>query len=219
MIRKEKKEKQEKENSIDFKKVSDSNIKFQLKDTYLPKYLGLFDFLEEDKKRYKSNNSASMRDLYLHYKYDKKQREKEVDFTYADFREIVLLFTLSMVKDITELGYWYKLPYGLGAFGISKFTPRYYKPRFKKEGVELYNNPHSNGFVAKFSWKKDKLMIENKGLFRHKSVAHLKSSIAAAIFEKNADSLYYEIPREEELLTYSEEKKMIKKSKKNSLPD
>ena len=185
-----------------------------LKDTYLPHYLNVFDFLEEDKKRYKSNTAASMRDLYLHYKWDRGQKEKEPEFSYSKFREVMLLLTLCMVRDITEKGVWYKLPYGLGTFGISKFTPRYYKPRFKKEGVELYNNPHSSGFVAKFSWVKDKLMLENKGLFRHKSVAHLKTSIAAAIFQKNADLLYHEISREEELLTKSRDYKINKELKR-----
>jgi hypothetical protein len=181
-----------------------------LKEVYLPVYLKLFDYSDADKKRYKLNTAASMRDLYVHYKCDKEAKGLTTDFEYKEFRETMLLFNLLLAKRMTEEGEWYKLPYGLGSFGISKFTPRYYKPRFKKEGVELYNNPHSEGFVAKFSWIKERALLKNRGLFRHKSVSHLKKSIAGAIFTLQSDSKYYEIPREEEMLTINERKKRSK---------
>lgn len=181
-----------------------------LRDVYLPRYLDLFDYSDADKKRYTMNLSASMRDLYIHHTCDKRNQNKELDYTYQEFRETMLLFNILLTKKITENGYWYKLPYGLGSFGISKFTPRYYKPRFQKEGVELYNNPHTAGFVAKFSHVKDKLFLANKGLFRHSSTSTMKQSIAYAIFNLNASDKYAEIAREDELLTNKNTTKLAK---------
>lgn len=185
-----------------------------LKDIYLPRYLSLFDYTDADKKRYKLNTATSMRDLYVHYRCDKEAKGLTTEFSYNEFRECMLLFNLLLAKKITEEGEWYRLPYGLGSFGISKFSPRYYKPRFKKEGVELYNNPHSDGYVAKFSWIKERAFLKNRGLFRHKSVSHLKHSIAAAIFNLNANDKYHEVSREEEMLTISPHLKVIKKDKR-----
>jgi hypothetical protein len=179
-----------------------------LKDIYLPKHLGLFDFSDADKKRYTMNVSASMRDLYIHHQCDKISKGKEMAYTYKEFREANLLFNSLLTKKITEEAYWYKLPFGLGVFGISKFKGRYFKPRFVKEGVELYTNPHSEGFIAKFSWIKDKAFLATKSLFRHCTVANTKQSIAHAIFNLGACDKYAEISRESELLTRSQTRKL-----------
>jgi len=180
----------------------------ELKDIYLPKHLGLFDFTDSDRKRYTMNVSASMRDLYIHHQADKAKQDKVIGYTYKEFREANLLFNTILTKKITEEGYWYKLPFGLGVFGISKFKGRYFKPRFKKEGIELYTNPHSAGFIAKFSWIKDKAFLSTKSLFRHCTVANTKQSIANAIFNLGACDKYAEVSRESELLTRSATRKL-----------
>lgn len=196
------------------RKNKDADNSPLLRDIYLPRHMELFDYSDADKKRYTMNLSTSMRDLYIHHTCDKAKQGKTVDYTYQEFREAMLLFNALMTKNITEEGYWYKLPYGLGSFGVSKFTPRYYKPRFQKEGVELYNNPHTAGFVAKFSHIKDKLFLANKGLFRHSSTSTMKQSIAHAIFNLNASDKYAEVSREEELLTNKNTTKLDKKINK-----
>jgi hypothetical protein len=155
---------------------------------------------------------SDLKDIYAYWQTNNEGDCQVEDVTYPQYAEAMSIFNSLMVKYMTEEGGWIKFPLGLGEAGISKFTPRYYKPRFKKDGVELYQNPHSQGFVVKFSWKKDKVRMGNIGLLRHVASTALKQSMARGVFDHDMHFKYHTIAREEELLTHRPSTK-IKKEK------
>ena len=172
----------------------------QLKDILLPEHLGLFSYNEKERSKV-GRRTAGLKDFYLHYAADRAAIGLDVEFSFIQFKEFCMLYNEFLAQEITRNGTWIKLPFGMGLIGISKFTPRYYKPRFKKGGVELYQNPHSEGFVAKFSWDKEKAMLTNKTLWRHVAPSSLRQNIAKAIFNHNAAGKYHILDREAEKLT------------------
>jgi hypothetical protein len=187
----------------------------QLRDTYLPEYLELFDYTEKDKSLVASRKTVGLKDFYLHYASDRAKEGKAVEFTFSEFKEFCSIYNEYLAQEICREGTWIKLPFGMGLIGISKFTPRYYKPRFKKEGVELYTNPHSEGFVAKFSWDKEKAMLTNKTLWRHVAPSSLRQNIAKAIFNYDAAGKYHILDRESEKLTRQAFRKEKKQKEMN----
>lgn len=185
-------------------------------DVFLPGYLSLFDSDESDKLKQARRVYASIKDLYTHYVYDLKQDGKEPTFTYREFKEIIAIYNSLLSKYITNTGKHFKLPFGLGSICISKFMPRYFKPKYnpKTKTVEVNNNPHTSGYVCKFSWIKEDARLENKALFRHQANTNLKQDMFKAIMEKNAILKYSELSRESEGLT-SRSKQKIKDLKDN----
>lgn len=199
-------------------------------DLAIPEFLDVYEFKEPDKKKYFKKKKVELRDYYLAYVHNRNKEEKVIQFDYIQFKEFCLLFNNTMGLYISQTGNWLKFPLGLGLFGISKFMPRYYKPKYtftKKKtineqgeeveeqvkGIELNPNQHTLGYVAKFSWDKSEAKLMGKGSFRHMATTNLKRYMYQSIVNLRADTLYHTISREDEKLTKAEITKAKQKTK------
>lgn len=213
----------ETESTIQYKKAIEEMKALKPTELILPEFNDIYVFNEPDKKKYFKKKKIEVRDYYLSYVHDLSKKEKLPSFSYSQFREFCLLFNNTLGLYITQTGNWIKLPLGIGKFGISKFMPRYYKPRhvfrqekviengiektIQKREIELNPNTHTQGYVCKFSWIKEDARIANKGSFRHMATSKLKRHMFESIMNLNADSKYHIVSREEELLTNSQSTK------------
>lgn len=183
--------------------------------TFLPKYLGVYDYCNPDAVKFRIRKTAGLRDLYFSYAEDCNRKEKEVKFTFAQFKEFCTIYNTLMTKEMAENAVAYKLPLGLGVLLVTKFgSPRYYKPRFTKAGAEMYSNPHSQGQVAKLSWVKEGIKEKFPLWWRHKACSHMRQNMAHGIFNCGAMDKYHVVDREAEKLTKKERAKELAKSDK-----
>lgn len=183
-------------------------------DEFLPAYLGTYTYNHPDLNKFKVRKSASERDLYFAYAQECANENKSVEFNFQQFKEYISIYNALMVQEMTSKATILKLPYGLGEVLISGFYGRYFKPRFTREGVERYTNPHTQGKIFKFAWVKDKIKGEYTKYWRHKASAYLKHNIFKEIFNNGADAIYHMIDRESEGLTKSEQVKNARKKEK-----
>lgn len=180
-------------------------------------FTGAYVFNEADRTKYVKKTSADLRDFYLVYSSNKLKKGENVEYDFTVFKEYCTIINNLMTIYITQTGKWLKIPFGIGLFGISKFKPRYYKPAFvwtkqadgkMKPEIQLNSNPHSQGYVCKFSWDKTKSFVVEKSMWRHSSSTNLKNSMFQAITKLGADKKYQEISREAEMLTHIETTKL-----------